>query len=340
MLVFWNDPIRICLDPHSRKRACRVAEPKRLNHPWLVAVWPGMGAVALNAGIYLLAKLGMSTLAELDTGELFDVDAVEVKDGLVQSPRRPRNRFFVWEDPGRRHDLLVFVGEAQPPSGKYAFCRALVTYARGLGVERVFTFAAMATGMRPEAESRVFAAATDAANLDELKRLELHVLEGGQIGGLNGVLLSAAAEAGLHGACLLGEMPQVFAQLPFPKASHAILEAFAPLAGLDLDLAELAQQARDVEERLGEILARLEEKYGHVPVDDEGEDDEGEASYEEPESEPIAPDVSDEDRQRVEDLFAVVAQDRSKAFELKQALDRLGLFKDYEDRFLDLFKKT
>jgi hypothetical protein len=38
-------------------------------------------------------------------------------------------------------------------------------------------------------------------------------------------------------------------------------------------------------------------------------------------------------------LFNQANQDRSKAFELKQELDRLGVFKDYEDRFLDLFKK-
>lgn len=315
-----------------------MAEPKRLNHPWLVAVWPGMGAVALNSGIYLLAKLGMSTLAELDTGELFDVDAVEVKDGLVQPPRRPRNRFFVWEDPEKKHDLLVFVGEAQPPSGKYAFCQSLVTFARGLGTERVFTFAAMATGMRPEAESRVFAAATDAANLEEMKRLELQPLEGGQIGGLNGILLSVAAEAGLQGTCLLGEIPQMFAQLPFPQASHAILEAFATLAGLELDLTELAEQARGVKEQLGEILARLEEQYGGGHPHEEDEEEE---SYEqpEPEPEPTPPGPSDEDRKRVEDLFAIVAKDQSKAFELKQVLDRLGIFKDYEDRFLDLFQK-
>ena len=31
--------------------------------------------------------------------------------------------------------------------------------------------------------------------------------------------------------------------------------------------------------------------------------------------------------------------DRSKAYELKRELDRLELYKDYEDRFLDLFKK-
>jgi hypothetical protein len=36
----------------------------------------------------------------------------------------------------------------------------------------------------------------------------------------------------------------------------------------------------------------------------------------------------------------LAAKDRSKAFELKQELDRLGVFKEYEDRFLDLFKKS
>jgi len=31
--------------------------------------------------------------------------------------------------------------------------------------------------------------------------------------------------------------------------------------------------------------------------------------------------------------------DRSKAKEFKQELDRLGVFKEYEDRFVDLFKR-
>ena len=35
------------------------------HNPWFVAVWPGMGNVAVNAGIYLLAKLGMHVVAEM-----------------------------------------------------------------------------------------------------------------------------------------------------------------------------------------------------------------------------------------------------------------------------------
>jgi predicted ATP-grasp superfamily ATP-dependent carboligase len=236
----------------------------------------------------------------------------------------------VWTDPEKKHDLVIFLGEAQPPVGKYAFCRQLIKYARQIGIERVFTFAAMATRMHPEHESRVFGAATDDDRLEELKSLNLELLQDGHIGGLNGVLLGAAAENGLHGACLLGEMPHVFSQLPFPKASLAILEVFSTMTGIEIDFAELAEQAKAMEEQLGEILSRVEQEYGRT--------------FEEEESPP--PEAKEEDslkaadRQRIESLFMQAAKDRSKAFELKQELDRLGAFKAYEDRFLDLFKKS
>lgn len=331
-----------------------MAELNQLNHPWLVAVWPGMGHVALNAGVYLLSKLEMTAIAEFEGGDLFDVNQVEVNDGLIQPARRPRNRFFVWIDPQKKHDLLLFVGEAQPPIGKFPFCRQLIAYAKELGVERVITFAAMATNMRPEHPSRVFGAATDQEGVEELRKLEITILKSGTIGGLNGVLLGAAALSGLRGECLLGEMPQVFAQVPFPKASLAILEVFTTMTGLQIDLEELAEQGRAVEEQLGELLHRVEEQYGPQPGISSSEEEEREFAPEFEEStsadeEPRektgyryeGPDevISPSTEAKIEELFARAATDRSKAFELKRELDRLGLFKKYEDRFLDLFKK-
>ena len=44
-------------------------------------------------------------------------------------------------------------------------------------------------------------------------------------------------------------------------------------------------------------------------------------------------------RRRLERLFVRAREDRTQALELKAELDRLGVFKDYEDRFLDLFKQ-
>lgn len=309
-----------------------MADTPQLNNPWMVAVWPGMGNVALNAGIYLLAKLNMTQIAEVAVNELFDIEHVEVKQGLVQLGRRPRNRFFVWKDPDEKRDLVVFLGEAQPPLGRYAFCRQLIDYAQRLGIQRVFTFAAMATQMHPEHASQVFVAATDQPSLDELQGHDLVLLEDGNIGGLNGVLLGVAKEAEMHGACLLGEMPHIFSQLPFPKASLAILQIFTALAGIEMDFAEMAEQAEAMEEQLGELLARVEEAYGKqfgAPEEEEG------FKVEPAEEEGL----SAPDRRRIEQLFAEAAENRSKAFELKQVLDRLEVFKEYEDRFLDLFKK-
>jgi proteasome assembly chaperone (PAC2) family protein len=304
---------------------------RKLRQPWLVAVWPGMGHVAISAGYYLLAKLGMEQFAELSPQGLFDVEYVEVKGGLIRAAELPRSRFFVWNDPKGKRDIVVFIGEAQPPREKYALCRKLIEYAKELGVERVFTFAAMATQMHPEHDSRIFAATTQEEGLGELKRLELELLEEGHIGGLNGVLLGAAAEGGLQGTCLLGEMPHIFAQLPFPRASLAVLKTFTKMAGIEVDFAELSEQAQAMDEKLGELLASVEK------VVEESEGEQGEAFSTEATEEEER--LSAQDRRRIDELFREAREDRSKAYELKSELDRLNVFQEYENRFLDLFKK-
>jgi proteasome assembly chaperone (PAC2) family protein len=306
-----------------------MALDKKLQRPWLIAVWPGMGHIAISAGYYLLAKLEMEMFAELSPRGLFEVEHVEVKGGLIRPGQMPRSRFFVWHDPQGKRDIIVFLGEAQPPREKYGLCAKLISYAKELGVERVFTFAAMATNMHPDRDSRVFAATTESDGLDELKQLKLELLEEGHIGGLNGVLLGAAAEGGIRGTCLLGEMPHILAQLPYPKASLAVLKVFVKLAGIELDFTELAEQAQAMDEKLGELLAGVEHAFEeHMPEEEEA------FNAEAPEEERL----SAGDKSRIEELFAQARLDRSKAYELKSELDRLDVFRDYEDRFLDLFK--
>ncbi len=312
-----------------------MSELKNLKSPWMVAVWPGMGQVALNAGVYLMAKLGMNMIAELESSDLFDVEHVEVKDGLIQTGRKPHNRIFLWKDPDGTHDLIVFLGEAQPPVGKYQFCRQMIEQARSFGVERIFTFAAMATQMHPSNASRVFTAATDQESLDLVKQIEPVILEEGQIGGLNGILLGVAAEYNMPGACLLGEMPHIFTQFPYPKASVAILEAFSQLSGINVDLDELNEQAESMEQQLNDLMSQVERAY--KPEDSEG--DEEEIPIENLEPVEAKRELTPAERRSIESLFTQSSKERSKAFELKRELDRLGVFKEYEDRFLDLFKK-
>ena len=306
-----------------------MTDSPQLDRPWLIAVWPGMGHVALSAGYYLMSKLGMNQFAEMSAGELFDVDAAIVKDGLVQKPHRPRSRLFAWKAPSGGRDVIVFIGESQPQVGKLTFCERLIDFARDQGVQRLFTFAAMATQMQPGAEARVFAAATEQSLIDEVTPFGIHLLDDGHVGGLNGVLLAAAAEKGMPGLCLLGEMPHIFVQLLYPKASLAVLRVFLQMAKIDLDLAELAQHSEQTEHRLHQIVAEMRRRL--EPEPEESEETTGEDWN-------LASQLSPKDEQHIETLFEIARQDRGRAFELKSELDRLGVFEDYEDRFLDLFK--
>jgi proteasome assembly chaperone (PAC2) family protein len=315
-------------------------DSEKLASPWLIAVWPGMGHVAMNAGFYLAAKLEMRVFAEFLPRELYDVDHVEVKDGIIHQVRVPRNRLFLWRDPEGKRDLVLFIGEAQPPTGKRALCRGLIDTARELGVEKVFTFAALSTQMRPEEKSRVVAAATEVSTLEEVSQADVDVLREGHIGGLNGVLLGAASEMRMPGICLLGAIPHLFAQLPYPGASLAVLEVFRELSGIPIELSELENQANKVSKQLSSLLTKMEGGL-HLAPPTADEDSPKEQDIAESESEDLEepPLVSPKDNQIIETLFTQAKEDRSKAYELKQELDRLGIFAEYEDRFLDLFRK-
>lgn len=302
--------------------------------PWLVAVWPGMGQVALTAGYYLMSRLRMHEADAVPVRDLFDVEHVDVKDGLVRMGRLPQSWLFLRLDPDGRREGAVFIGEAQPPLGKHAFCTRLLDAAGRLGVDTVFTFAAMATSMHPSAPSRVLGVATHPEGLPELRRHGVEIMPDGRITGLNGVFLAAAAERGMKGIGLLGEIPAFAAQLPFPKASAAVLAVFSRMVGLPIDLRELEEYGRTMEEQLVQIVRQMQEalRQGAPPSEEESE-----AAEARPEPPSAGPDQAD--RRRIEELFRQAARDRSKTFELKRELDRLGLFKDYEDRFLDLFRK-
>lgn len=313
-------------------------EPKRA--PLLVAVWPGMGQVALTAGYYLMSRLHMHETTPLPAQDLFDIDQVDVEDGLVRTARLPKTRIFLWKDPAKKRDIIVLIGEAQPPAGKLLFCERLLDYAEQLGVREVFTFAAMATDVSLRAPARVFGVATEEAGRERLRQGGVDILSTGHITGMNGVLLGVVADRGLQGIGLLGEMPAIVTQVPFAKASSAVLEVFGRLTGIPIELQELQEYGRSIENQLVDMIERLQkavQDQTERPAEDAPEPPaEPEFPVEEPESKAG---MTDDDRSRVESLFAQALRDRSKTFELKRELDRLGVFDLYEDRFLDLFRK-
>ena len=303
---------------------------RELKSPWLIAVWPGMGGVAQIAGTYLARQLGAQPIGELDPQQFFEAQSVAVKGGLVQPGGLPRSVFYAWRNPGDGRDLIVLLCERQPEHDAARYSQALLEIVEKYAVERVLTFAAMATPIHPTAEPRVFAVATNADLLPELLRDGVTLLDDGEITGLNGVFISVAASRGIPSICLLGEFPFFAAPVPNPKASAAVLRVFSALSGVEVDLTEILADARKIERGLAQHLEGLQRAAQlAAPI------------LEMPESTESAETGSTKDvLERMESLFARARSDRSTALELKAELDRQGLFKLYEDRFLDLFKQA
>lgn len=333
-----------------------MAEAERTSNQvrerWLIAAWPGMGNVAVIAAGFLINKLAMRPAVELTARGMFDISHVEVEKGVIATPRTPRNLIFRSPEPIRGVELTVFVGEAQPTQGAYALAHEVIEQSLPLGIDRVATFASMASQLHPSQQPRVFGAVTEASLLGELTRAEVQVMPDGQIGGLNGVLLGAAAERGLPGLCLLGEIPFFAAGVPNPKAAKAVLDAFAVVTRIEIDLEELAQHAVDVERVLLEMMERMqrqgddEEHEPEAGAEDEAEGESAEppapgaveAAPPQPPASPIS--LDQPTLERIERLFEEAIKDRTKAVTLKRELDRLGVFRQYEDRFLDLFRRA
>ncbi|MBK7404812.1 MAG: PAC2 family protein [Phycisphaerales bacterium] len=314
--------------------------------PYLLAAWPGMGNVAVIAAGYLAKTLGLEQFGTIPLIDFFDLNHVAIRGGIIERPHLPRGLLFRTPETHQGRPIIVFLGEAQPSHRGYAFVHALLERLRDQHIERVFTFASLAAPMHPTDPTRVHAAATSRNLLPELAGFGIDPTGDGQIGGLNGLLLGAASERELDGVGLMAEIPFYAAKVPNHKAARAVLGAFCEIAGIEVDFSELDRHAEAGERAILRLFEQLQRAQSEGAGDSESpRNDPLEAALEdsggEPESEP-GPEPADRPDPAViahiEELFAAAQENRRVAFDLKAELDNVGLFKQYEDRFLDLFK--
>jgi predicted ATP-grasp superfamily ATP-dependent carboligase len=306
-----------------------------------------MSNVAVMACGYLVKTLGLEPVAVIDGAGRSEAGAVMVRGGHIQVSTPPQTMLYSGRIGDDGPTVTVLISEAQPDSRGMSHARDLLDRARQEGADHVLTFAAVATQVEPKQSPRVFGAATTPEAVDELTAAGIAPLGEGEIGGMNGLMVGAASVAGLPGVCLLGEIPYYAAQIANPAAASAVIEAFSELTGVEVDREELDAHA----ERVNRLLVQLRERMQSGSTEpltledlEEGEEDaaaEVDAGSDEPAGHTkrdSAPDLAT--RRRVEELFEAARKDQSKAIELKNELDRLNVFKQYEDRFLDLFRRA
>jgi len=319
-----------------------ISKKPCLRKPYLIVAWPGMGEVAFRAANYLIEELKAVEFASIAPEEFFYLTASVISQGVLESPPLPQGKFYYWKNPAVKHgvpgknDLIIFLSNAQPDLSKAdSYVKIIIGLAKSLGVETVVSFASMPQATGHTQDPRVWFAATDQKTKEGLKKYNFSPLEDGQISGMNGLFLGIAKKAGLKGFCLLGDIPLYTIQIENPKASAAVLEGLGKILDMRINLQPLKEQARQMENEINKLLDYL--KLGapgqSAPI---GED----------EVELIKKTLSQltklpiSVKEKIEKLFEESRLNITRANELKTELDKWNVYKEYEDKFLDLFRKN
>ncbi|MBN1822039.1 MAG: PAC2 family protein, partial [Prolixibacteraceae bacterium] len=229
-----------------------------LKKPCLIAAWPGMGNVAITAVNFLKDQLGAQPLMDFTSEHYFTPTSATVNKQFIQPPKIPKNRFYYYKSSQLKNDLLIFISNLQPITHReYDFSLEILKIAQNLGVQKVFTAAAAPTDMHFKDEPRVFAVPNHKDMLKELMEYHVHFMGEGTIAGMNGLLISVAAQKQMHGVCLLGEIPFFTAQIEYPKASLAILEVLNKILKIKLDLVDLELYANEKEKEIAPLANLL-----------------------------------------------------------------------------------
>jgi len=314
----------------------KIKRHLRLKKPYLIVAWPGMGEVAFKAANYLVEHLKAEELATIKAEGFFYLTSSVITAGILEAPQMPESKFYFWKNKTGKNDLIIFLSNAQPDLSKAEqYSQAILALAKKFQVEMVISFASMPQPTDHTQDSGVWFAATDKKIREQLKKYDFSVLTEGQISGMNGLFLGMAKKAGLKGFCLLGDIPLYTIQIENPKASAAVLVALGKVLNIQINVQPLKEQAQVMESEINKLMDFL--KLGphgqSTPIGEE-------------EVELIKKTLSQltklpgSVKGKIDSLFEESRSDITKANELKVELDKWNVYKEYEDRFLDLFRKN
>ena len=319
----------------------------RLLNPILIVAWPGMGQVALKSAGYLVEKLKFETFAYLSSTDYFYPTASIIKNGILNTKELPKNYFYYWKNPNIKvnpkiivSDLIIFLSNTQPDLAKATdYVDNILEIARLYKVKAIISFAAMPAPIDHIQKPDVCFVATNKELFKHLQSYNLKMMNEGEIGGMNGLFLGLAKRAGFFGFCLLGEIPIYTIQIENPRAVFAILERLKRILNLPVDLRDLEKQAKFTEAEINKLVDYLKEGIGMPNVSGPGPISDAEMENIKKYLTQLAR-LPQSIKEKIERLFELAKRDISKANELKQELDKWSVYKEYEDRFLGLFKKA
>jgi len=260
----------------------KLFKQPELEKPDLICGWPGIGNIGLVAIDTLKGALKAEEFGEIEPWDFFYPKKVSIRDGLLKDLEFPTNKFYY--NRLEKGDLMFFIGEKQPTEGErmyaagekaYHMANLVLDVAEKFGCHRVYTSGACVSPVHHTVKPRVVSVVSSEKLTEEVTRYQNTILisemggreDEGVITGLNGLLLAVAKKRGWESICLMGEIPDWLSGSPFPypMASKSVLEVFADILGIRIDLSILDKMVARVEEVIEKVYEafppEIKERY-------------------------------------------------------------------------------
>lgn len=219
-------------------------EAPKLRNPVFIAGLPDSGRVAKIVLEHLIKTLNAAPLGYLHSDYL-PPRLLLGEDGSLSLMK---HEIYYWINNQAEQDLVLYTGDAQPilPEGAYRLSEAVVNLAQKLGAETIVTVGAFITGKIAE-NPKVYGAASEAGLVKELQSLDVKIIDSGAVTWMNGLIPGLAKMKNLRSLFLSGETSGFMVD---PRAAVVILRVLVKKLGLQIDLKELEEQAREIESAL------------------------------------------------------------------------------------------
>lgn len=208
-----------------------ITRPVKSKNPILIEGFPGIGLVGNIASQQIIEELNMEYIGSIES-RYFPPIAV-LYEGLVNMPVR------IYEN--EEHNTVMVVSDIPiNPSVSYDVSKALVGWAKSIGVKEIVSIAGIAT---MSDEYKVFGAATTEEMLEKIKG-HVEIFQMGTISGISGSVMAECFMQNIPAISLLGATKT---QNPDPRAAAVVVDVLNSLYDFSIDTDDLIEQAEKIE---------------------------------------------------------------------------------------------
>lgn len=332
----------------------------KFKNPYVICGWPGIGMIGNYVVNNIISQIKPEIFAEIDYKEYTIPHSAIVEHGVIYDLPQIQNKIYFYTRRTKNEtfdeNFIFFVGDIEPSLyNMKKFATDIISFLQPLEPKIIITFSGLPSNILHTDEPSLYIAKTNQDVAEKIKNYELCDLMSlslGVIEGINGVLLATAKEYGINGICIIAEIPFYTIDMINPKACYKILSFLRKNLLFDINFEKIQQDIISMDERIKSIFTDINEKAQTLfsQIENFPRSNKKNLYYNsldkptgltlEELKKQLKFSIPESAKNKINELFNLASKNIDFAKQLKEELDKWGVYKEYEDRFLSLFIKN